>query len=285
MKKIIIGGCSFTDSNMPKRALPDSMDFKMWPEVLGEFTDYEIINTARCGAGNRKILSDVTKEILKYESKDIAYVIIAWSEWTRQDILADNDVFTDSPWRTVVPKIDDERDKLVKESQHNNQHNEEFVNELYKTIQAKFPKNKDIINDNLQMMFYLQNLCESLHIDFRQFQMLDPLPWWRKKELFDNFDDPKGNYYQQTVEEKRTFLNHEIKTRTLLLMNNPIITLLDESKFIGFPIFNNIGGHTILDLLIKRFGYYSYRINDIDVHPNAESQRFIAKVVLKTLDL
>ena len=60
MKKIIVGGCSFTDKNMPKRAVPNPMDFKMWPEILGEITNYEIINTARCGAGNKKIFSDVT---------------------------------------------------------------------------------------------------------------------------------------------------------------------------------------------------------------------------------
>ena len=115
MKKIIIGGCSFTDKDMPKKVVPNPMDFKMWPEILGEITNYEIINTARCGAGNKKIFSDVTNEIVKHEPKDIAYVIVAWSEWTRQDILSDNTPFTDSAWRTIVPHISDERDKILEE--------------------------------------------------------------------------------------------------------------------------------------------------------------------------
>ena len=67
-------------------------------------------------------------------------------------------------------------------------------------------------------------------------------------------------------------------------MENPITTILDDSKFIGFPIFDILGGYTIIELLQKRFGY-GYRINDIDAHPNDESQRFIAEVVLKALDL
>ena len=287
MKKIIVGGCSFTDKNMPKRAVPNPMDFKMWPEILGEITNYEIINTARCGAGNKKIFSDVTNEIVKHEPKDIAYVIVAWSEWTRQDILSDNTPFTDSAWRTIVPHISDERDKILEEKKLETRffpHHEENVDKIYSGIQAKYPRDKDIISEQLQTMFHFQSLCEYLNIDYRQMQMLSPFPWWRKKELYDNYHDSIIKY-DQTKEEKRTNQEHQKKTRTLLLMNNPITTILDDSKFIGFPIFDRIGGHTILDIITRKYGRTGYRINDIDAHPNEQCQRFIAEVVSKTLDL
>ena len=133
MKKIIVGGCSFTDYAMPSRARPNPMDFKMYPAYI---KGYNVINTARCGSGNRKILSNVIQEVLKHDAKDVAYVIVAWTEWTRQDILTDNFNFTDLPYRTIIPKIDDERDKLVKEIPHN----EKFIDEFYKTIRQNFLK-------------------------------------------------------------------------------------------------------------------------------------------------
>ena len=77
MKKIIVSGCSFTDKNMPKHAKPNAMDFKMWPEVLGEVTEREVINVGVCGSGNRSILHNVVKEVLKHNPKDIDAVIVA----------------------------------------------------------------------------------------------------------------------------------------------------------------------------------------------------------------
>lgn len=263
--KIIVGGCSFTDYAMPSKAKPNPMDFKMWPAYL---EGYDVINTAKCGSGNRKILSSIIEEVLKHEPKDIKCVIVAWSEWTRQDILADNQYFTSSPFRTIIPKMDDERDKLVKEISHN----ETFVDNFYKSIQARFPKDKDIMNDNLQMMYQFQCFCNELHINFLQMQML---PCYNKFRKYDNH--PSDEIGGEIELKKRKIREHDF-------IKNPITLLLDDDKFIGFPIFKGLGGYTITDLLRKKYGE-SYRINGIDAHPNEESQRFIAEVVLKTLDL
>ena len=53
-KKIIVGGCSFTDKNYPKSAKPKPLDFKMWPTLIGEMYGLEVINTAKCGFGNQR---------------------------------------------------------------------------------------------------------------------------------------------------------------------------------------------------------------------------------------
>jgi len=63
--KIIVGGCSFTDKNYPSRAKPKPLHFKMWPEVIGELYDCEVINTARCGFGNMAIYHETLDAIIK----------------------------------------------------------------------------------------------------------------------------------------------------------------------------------------------------------------------------
>ena len=63
--KIIVGGCSFKDKNYPSRAKPKPLNFKMWPEVIGELYDCEVINTAKCGFGNMAIYHETLDAIIK----------------------------------------------------------------------------------------------------------------------------------------------------------------------------------------------------------------------------
>ena len=51
MKNIIVGGCSFTDKHfpttaMPVRQMPEPLDFKMWPEVIGEKMRWDLDGAA-----------------------------------------------------------------------------------------------------------------------------------------------------------------------------------------------------------------------------------------------
>ena len=84
--KIIVGGCSFTDKNYPKTARPNSLNFKMWPEIMGDKLNCEVINTAKCGYGNQAIFHETLKAV--WENIDnIEHVYVMWSEWARQDFL------------------------------------------------------------------------------------------------------------------------------------------------------------------------------------------------------
>lgn len=268
MKKIIVSGCSFTDKDMPKHAKPNAMNFKMWPEVLGEVAEREVINVGVQGSGNRMILHNVVEEVLKHEPKDIDAVIVAWTEWTRQDILSDNGDYTDYPFRTIVPRVSDVKDTLTEAIVDS----ETKVDSYYDMLQAKFPKDIDIMNDNLQRMYMFQCFCNEHHLNFLQMQMLPTYNKFRKED--NHIDDDIGG---QIELEKRQKREHDF-------IKNPISLLLDDSKFIGFPIFKGLGGYTILDLLRKKYGE-SYRINGIDAHPNEESHRFLAERVLEALDL
>jgi len=91
--KIIIGGCSFTDKDFPiinKRDMKirynrdvDLSDVKVWPEIIKEKTTYEVINLGVCGYDNSQILNSLLDEVSKHDSKEIAFVIAAWTEWPR----------------------------------------------------------------------------------------------------------------------------------------------------------------------------------------------------------
>ena len=102
--KIIVGGCSFTDKNYPRRAKPKPLDFKMWPELVGEMYGYEVINTACCGYGNQAIYHKTLQGILS-NLGDIEHVYIMWSEFSRQDFLVQND----EDFETLVPQSKDNR--------------------------------------------------------------------------------------------------------------------------------------------------------------------------------
>ena len=84
--KIIVGGCSVTDKNYPKTARPNSLDFKMWPEIIGDKLNCEVINTAKCGFGNQAIFHETLKAVWE-NIDDIEHVYVMWSEWARQDFL------------------------------------------------------------------------------------------------------------------------------------------------------------------------------------------------------
>ena len=104
---IIVGGCSFTDKEQPKSAQPMPLEFKMWPELLSEKTNTNVINLAICGIGNEIIFNRVVSEISKHDKID--YVIVGWTEWTRQDFMIKHK----DDWRTLVPRQRDVVDKKL----------------------------------------------------------------------------------------------------------------------------------------------------------------------------
>mgnify|MGYP003897620259 CR=1 FL=1 len=70
IKKIIVGGDSFTDKNMPKHALPKPLDFKMWGELIGEKLNCEVINAAISGYGNQAIYHKTLDAIMNNKDAD-----------------------------------------------------------------------------------------------------------------------------------------------------------------------------------------------------------------------
>tara|TARA_R110001583_G_scaffold12215_6_gene54374 strand:- start:22929 stop:23705 length:777 start_codon:yes stop_codon:yes gene_type:complete len=250
---IIVGGCSFTDKEQPKSAQPMPLEFKMWPELLSEKTNTNVINLAICGIGNEIIFNRVVSEISKHDKID--YVIVGWTEWTRQDFMIKHK----DDWRTLVPRRKDVVDKKLDREVFDY----EYLNQWYlNTFSSEYPTPKQIINKNLQLFYSLQCICESRNIKLQMFQMLNPM----------------SNYFEKDKEAKlfkKESMEHLIK--------NPLSLQIKEDTFMGWPCFNELGGFHLINFL-ERAGQYE-RISGIDAHPNAESHRNIMEFIYKELDV
>ena len=77
-KKLIASGCSFTDS-----VYTFSHGFPVWPDILGEMLDMEVINLGTSAQGNECIYSMILDCLTKEDN--VGLVIPMWSENSRMD--------------------------------------------------------------------------------------------------------------------------------------------------------------------------------------------------------
>ena len=165
MKKIIIGGCSFADGSQPKYARPKPLDYKMWPEIIGEMKNCEVINTARSGFGNQAIYHETLKAIWN-NIDNIEHVYIMWSEWARQDFL------TEVGYKSVVPRLEnDEYNKTQAFYQ--------------RTWSRPFPNIQQLIDTNMNYIYSMQSICKNLGIKYTAVQAMKPIPQLVEGETLD----------------------------------------------------------------------------------------------------
>lgn len=156
--KIIVGGCSFTDKSVPRLSAKQNDpvrfrlyeekgfigDWPMWPDIVGEHFDCEVINNASCGNGNERIFLETVKNLMDCNPKEIKFVIVGWSEFQRTTYLTKNGWVNDVPdtinnrWARYAPNI---RELCVQQTSY---------------------------------MYALQQVCKSLGVTLYQFQMLRP---------------------------------------------------------------------------------------------------------------
>ena len=230
--KIIVGGCSFTDKNYPKTARPNSLDFKMWPEIIGDKLNCEVINTAKCGYGNQAIFHETLTAIMN--NNNIDHVIVMWSDWTRQDFLISTELNLKDDYRYTT-------------------FNPNYQLGLYtedktwyeKTFKQKYPNTKQLIDTNINYIYSLQTICEKLNIKYTA--LVGPGVYFMDKQLIDH----------------------------------PFLEKIEN--FMGWPLFESIGGYTVKDLCKSKFGK-AYRVSSIDAHPNEESHKFIADKIMEYIN-
>ena len=145
--KIIVGGCSFTDKNYPSRAKPKPLNFKMWPEVIGELYDCEVINTAKCGFGNMAIYHETLDAIIKNKD-NIKHVYVMWSEWARQDFLLND-------YSYHITQADGSRTKITKrfDTMIPRAENDEYIF----TAGNALPLDEAIQHATSEMQYWLQD--------------------------------------------------------------------------------------------------------------------------------
>ena len=172
MSKIIVGGCSFADKNMPRHAKPVPLDFKMWPNYIEEWSKCEVINVALSGYGNQAIYHTTLKEIWK-NLGNIKHVYVMWSEWARQDFMLGEEIKKDGFFQTVIPRLEnDEYNKTQAFYQ--------------RTWSRPFPNMQQLIDSNMNYIYSMPAICKQLGIKYTACQAMKPIPQFVDGELPDS---------------------------------------------------------------------------------------------------
>ena len=87
MKKyLIVSGCSWGDPNFISIEHPDmDTSWKMWPEILAEKLDMQLINLCKSGQGQEYIYSSLIDRLQTIPTSQIGLMIAAWSTAPRRD--------------------------------------------------------------------------------------------------------------------------------------------------------------------------------------------------------
>lgn len=107
---------------------------------------------------------------------------------------------------------------------------------------------------SIRNFYALQILCERYNIPYKQVSALNPISELVKKNIVDSMD-----YFSTSSQFEE----------------------IDKDNFIGWPIFEYMGGFTLNDLIKK--GGEGLRISEEDRHPNALGQRVIADFIYENL--
>lgn len=89
MKKLLASGCSWTAADFKSECehLPDEKrgGWPMWPELVGKELGLEVINTGAQGRGNVYIGQSIIDNIIKY-GNEVEMVAVLWTEVSRYDV-------------------------------------------------------------------------------------------------------------------------------------------------------------------------------------------------------
>jgi len=249
MNKIIAGGCSFTDKYFPKFANVDEpLDFKMWPEVIGEKLNCKVINTGKCGFGNHAIYHTTLNAIM---NNKVDHVFVMWSEWTRQDFLIDN---LGSPTRMSHDIVGSNYlsvhpfSRTIKEGDAQRWYNDSFSKNFpHKHVDSKYftasiPNIKQLIDTNINYIYSMQVICEKLNIGYTACQAMDT------------------------------------GILASLLIKHPHLEYI--KNFHGWPIDKKLGGFTMVDLLREKYDK-SFKVSEFDSHPNEIGHKFIGNKMME----
>ena len=99
-KKLVIGGCSWSDINYidlinsqegvvpvhpsKREGAPLTIkDFPNWAQLLAKKLDMELVCLAKCGFGQQGIFSTIQDYVARHDPKEIGLCIAAWSKSQR----------------------------------------------------------------------------------------------------------------------------------------------------------------------------------------------------------
>jgi hypothetical protein len=261
-KKLIAIGCSYTEHYLRSDISPDiDHDFPRWPQHLADMLDMECINLGKCGSGNKQILSKIINTSLT--EKNIGLVVVMWSQFQRLDFEMSDNKWDSLNLDTHKINIDTEVDlKNINNSRNRMRYNN--LKELHNPHSA--------VQDALRTFILAENLLKD--IPHLYIQGPTPIKYYSTKTLStdDNYHGPLwDNYYDSKQNAVKSFFSSSYF--------NYVEKNLSE-KFIGWPIFLEIGGYDVENILDKLDPEQKeLRISNEDIHPNDEGHKIIAQEI------
>ena len=255
-KKLIIGGCSYTDNYAKKHKMPE---FPIWGELLADKLDMDLINLARCGFGNQAIYTTILERTLK--EKNVGLIVAMWSEVQRLNIYKNtqlNPKWQHYNWQCFHPErivLDAEwHDQFYKPPSKNPKKSglQWDVSNVYRDYDIDCIKGATI--SSLSFMYSFQNFCEANDVPYLQVQGCQPL--MGKSEPTQNI-------------QYKEFCN--------LIINSPYVDKIKDT-FLGWPIDPRIGGYSIDSKLEDE-----HRFAPEDTHPNEIGHKFISEVLYNAI--
>ena len=245
-KYLVASGCSWTDADFTSDHHPEMIcDWPKWPEILASKLDMKVINVGRCGSGNEGIYSRALDTIASLPPEEIGLVVIAWSQSQRRDFefeLMYNHKDTTKRWTNE--RVDSKGD-------------------LYYYVRR-----------SLRYMYSLQQVCESLNIPYKQFQMIPLFTAYihHARNFNINFDNTTS-MFRKKLPDKFDAIGY--------MMESPYWDLIDEDNFIGWPLIDEGNGFNFEDAFIQR--RLGLIVSEEDVHPNKHGHRLLAETVYEYL--
>lgn len=284
-KLLITGGCSYTDPNYltNDRNLPQIRGaWKMWPEYMGNALDLSVINTGASGSSNETILHNVLEKIYLYKDR-VDTVAVMWTGMDRRRIMCGYDINPLSETNIIMGKdpayeqgTESPFNWLERLGMKNISYNF-FTSQDFWRVRTSFIKYS--IEDSLRAYNTLADICKSYDIKFVFINALFPFDYF----YLDKFDKA-GILKCPPGESVSTFEGQVLKD----YMNNIWFSNIDKNHkkhFIGWPIFKPLGGSYFDEMRSTGSNGFQrgnhYNVSDIDMHPNAEAQEIISKVIIE----
>ena len=256
-KKLLAVGCSYTDEWWTRE-----YGFPVWPELLAEKLDMDYHNLGQSGAGNIHISGKLFDTIVE-EKFDL--IVIQWSEFQRMD-------FEHFISKSGIKKPGYDGKKIAWPRigwWHLHPHRitpYEHV-KINPEAKSKLLEYNSIIASTLaalRLFWITQNILKD--IPHLMIQGCTPVctPHLGPLSVFKQPID----YYNIIVKECIRFM-----------LQSPYIDLIENKKFIGWPIWPQLGGFSIDDHLYKLDPDGYNRISEEDTHPNYAGHKIISELI------
>lgn len=265
MKKILlVAGCSYSNEKFSSVHHPDlDVSWPKWPQLLAEKLDMQLVNLSESGAGQEYIYSNIIDKLQTIDHSKIGLVIAAWSTAPRRDYQIESLYLQKAKW----------------------------TNDMYDT--------KGFMNywidRSLRYYYSLQMVCENLKLPYKQFQMIDLFKGYLWQELIRRRtkDWPEDHTKQVPILNKAADLTAEEKhwkekqeKKYLAQIHNSPYYEIINNNFIGWPTDVRLNGFSIADQALEKDtdkGPSTDRISKLDLHPNRQGQRKLARFIYDRL--